>query len=93
MSDMQEREQTLHFDVRYEPSDAIFIAEVVELQGCIAMGATEAELVANLKVAIADYLELFRDAAHVVVSDPEPPLVPDGEGLRHSEMQVLAGAC
>jgi predicted RNase H-like HicB family nuclease len=35
------------------------IAEVPELQGCVAFGHSEAELQANLRTAVADYLELF----------------------------------
>ena len=47
-------------DIRYEPEDGIFIAEVREMQGCWASAPTKDLLVANLNSAINDYLEIFQ---------------------------------
>jgi predicted RNase H-like HicB family nuclease len=89
---MAMQELNLHVDVRFESGDEIYIAEVRELEGCIAFGRTEAELREKLQVAIADYLELVEDADEVTFVSGKttaPPLAQVGR----SEVQVLAGAC
>jgi predicted RNase H-like HicB family nuclease len=62
-------------DPRYEmiiywsAGDAAFIAEVPELPGCAANGATYEEAVANAKVIIAEWIETAMELGRPV---PEP---------------------
>jgi hypothetical protein len=51
----QRYKATMRVDMRYEPSDQIFIAEVEEL-GCWASGATEDEAIKALFEIVADRL-------------------------------------
>ncbi len=55
-----------------QDEDGMFVAEVPSLPGCISQGRTRAEVVRNIKEAIAGYLESLR--AH---DEPIPP--PIGE--------------
>ena len=48
--------------------DGVFVAEVPSLPGCISQGQTRVEATANIKEAIALYLESL--TAH---DDPVPP--------------------
>lgn len=48
--------------------DGVFVAEVPSLPGCVSQGKTRAEVVENIKEAIAGYLESLE--AH---SEPVPP--------------------
>jgi len=41
----------------YKDEDAIFVAECVELPGCISQGKTKEEAIENVKDAIKGYLE------------------------------------
>jgi len=41
----------------YKDEDNVFIAECVELQGCISQGYTKDEALLNIKDAIKGYLE------------------------------------
>jgi len=50
--------------------DGMFVAEVPSLPGCISQGKSRAEALANVKEAIAGYLESL--AAH---GDPVPPSI------------------
>jgi predicted RNase H-like HicB family nuclease/uncharacterized damage-inducible protein DinB len=72
------------------PSGGSFLANVVELPGCVARGSTKEEAVANVRVAFRDYLELLKargvstdhwvglDPATFVVKDPpEDRLIPE----------------
>ena len=86
---MSTQELTLHVVVRHEPEDGIFIAEVAELQGCIAMGYTEDELRKNIKSAIADYYEIFEGRTDVAVDDPQEDPVQD-VSRRASHVRVLS---
>jgi len=64
------------------PSGGSFLADVVELPGCVARGATKDDAVANVRRTFGDYLELMRargvstehwadlDPATFVVKDP-----------------------
>lgn len=62
-------------DVRYEiilywsQRDQAFIAEVPELPGCAADGATYQEALANVEVVIREWIETARDLGRPV---PEP---------------------
>lgn len=62
-------------DPRYEmiiywsDEDQAFIAEVPELAGCVADGATYEEAVANARVIIAEWLETARELNRPI---PEP---------------------
>lgn len=85
---MATEEQILNVDVRFESDDRIYIAEVRELQGCIAMGRDHVELEANLKSAISDYMEIF-EASEVLTIDGSVTFSDDLE--QHSEIRVLAG--
>jgi predicted RNase H-like HicB family nuclease len=88
------QEQTLHIDVRYDAEDAIFIAQVRELDGCIAFGRTEAEMVEKVKAAIIDYLELFENAHVEFLGEPSRLTGSAADDVvQHSEVRVLAGAC
>lgn len=40
--------------------DGVFVAEVPSLPGCVSQGRTRAEAMANVKEAIAGYLESLR---------------------------------
>jgi predicted RNase H-like HicB family nuclease len=51
-----------------QDEDGVFVAEVPSLPGCISQGQTRVEATANIKEAIALYLESL--AAH---NDPVPP--------------------
>ncbi len=49
--------------------DDAFIAEVPELAGCAADGATRQEALANVEVVIAEWLETAREIGRFI---PEP---------------------
>jgi predicted RNase H-like HicB family nuclease len=49
--------------------DAAFIAEVPELAGCAADGATRQEAIANVELVIAEWLETARQLKRPI---PEP---------------------
>ena len=51
-----------------QDEDGVFVAEVPSLPGCISQGMTREEAVANIKEAIAVYLESLE--AH---GEPVPP--------------------
>ncbi len=51
-----------------QDEDGIFVAECPGLPGCISQGTTRAEALANIKDAIAGYLESLR--RH---NEPVPP--------------------
>lgn len=50
--------------------DGVFVAEVPALPGCISQGATRNEALANIKEAIAAYLESLKQHG-----EPVPPSV------------------
>jgi antitoxin HicB len=50
--------------------DGIFVAEVPSLPGCVSQGATRAEALANIKEAIAGYLESLDQHG-----EPVPPSI------------------
>jgi predicted RNase H-like HicB family nuclease len=62
-------------DVRYEiilywsKEDGAFIAEVPELPGCAADGATYEEALANVEVVIREWIETARELGRPI---PEP---------------------
>lgn len=47
--------------IYWDKTDAIFVAEVPELPGCMAHGATKAEAVLHVEEAIALWLESARE--------------------------------
>ena len=53
----------------WSSDDDAFIAEVPELPGCAADGATRQEALANVEVVIAEWLETARDLGRTI---PEP---------------------
>jgi predicted RNase H-like HicB family nuclease len=53
-----------------QDEDGVFVAEVPALPGCISEGQTRAEVVENVKEAIAAYLESLE--AH---GEPVPPAI------------------
>jgi predicted RNase H-like HicB family nuclease len=53
----------------WSSEDDAFIAEVPELAGCAADGATRQEALANLEIVIAEWLETARELGRVI---PEP---------------------
>ena len=53
-----------------QDEDGVFVAEVPALPGCISEGQTRAEVVENVKEAIAAYLESLE--AH---GEPIPPAI------------------
>jgi len=54
--------------IYWEPEDGVFVAECPSLPGCISQGATRDEAIANIKDAIAGYLESLRKH-----NEPIPP--------------------
>lgn len=61
----------MKYRVLIEPDeDGVYVAEVPALPGCISQGRTRAEAVANIKEAIAAYLESLK--AH---NEPVPPAI------------------
>jgi len=59
----------MKYRVLVEPDeDGVFVAEVPSLPGCVSQGRTRAEAVANVREAIAAYLESLE--AH---GEPVPP--------------------
>lgn len=59
----------MRYRVVIEPDeDGVFVAECPSLPGCISQGSTRAEAVANVRDAIAGYLESFRQH-----DEPIPP--------------------
>jgi predicted RNase H-like HicB family nuclease len=55
--------------IYWSEGDEAFIAEVPELPGCAADGATYEEAVANAKVIIAEWIETARELGRAI---PEP---------------------
>jgi predicted RNase H-like HicB family nuclease len=53
----------------WSAEDSAFIAEVPELAGCAADGATRQEALANVEVVIAEWLETARELNRPI---PEP---------------------
>jgi len=53
----------------WSSEDDAFIAEVPELPGCAADGATRQEALANVEVVIAEWLETAREPGRSI---PEP---------------------
>ena len=53
----------------WSDEDGAFIAEVPELAGCAADGATRQEALANAEIAIAEWLDTARELGSPV---PEP---------------------
>lgn len=51
-----------------QDEDGVFVAEVPSLPGCVSQGQTRSEVLANIKEAIAGYLESLE--AH---GEPIPP--------------------
>lgn len=88
---MQDRQLTV--DITWHDDDAIFIAEVRELQGCIAMGKDHDELESNLRTAIGDYLEIFEDATVVEVGPLSAEMPAPAAKTTATHGKVLAGAC
>jgi len=61
----------MKFRVRVDvDEDGVFVAEVPTLPGCVTQGSTRAEALANIREAIATYLESLK--AH---GEPIPPSV------------------
>ncbi len=61
----------MKFRVRVDvDEDGVFVAEVPTLPGCVTQGSTRAEALANIREAIAAYLESLK--AH---GEPIPPSV------------------
>jgi predicted RNase H-like HicB family nuclease len=87
------QEQTLHIDVRYDAEDAIFIAEVRELDGCLAFGRSVEEMLEKTKAAIVDYLELIENAEVKFLDEPTQLTSETADDVvQHAEVRVLAGA-
>jgi predicted RNase H-like HicB family nuclease len=53
----------------WSDADQAFIAEVPELAGCAADGATRQEALANVEVVIAEWIETARELGRAI---PEP---------------------
>ena len=65
------REKQLRYEVilYWSREDAAFIAEVPELPGCVADGATYRDALANVEVIIREWIETAREAGRSI---PEP---------------------
>ena len=55
--------------IYWSEDDQAFIAEVPELAGCMADGATYQEALANAEIIIEEWLETARDLGRTI---PEP---------------------
>ncbi len=55
--------------IYWSEEDGVFIAEVPELAGCLADGATYQEALANAEIIIGEWLETARDLGRQI---PEP---------------------
>ncbi|HVF49797.1 MAG TPA: type II toxin-antitoxin system HicB family antitoxin [Pyrinomonadaceae bacterium] len=55
--------------IYWSKEDNAFIAEVPELPGCMADGASYAEAIANAEVIIAEWIETAKDLGREI---PEP---------------------
>lgn len=55
--------------IYWSEADGAFIAEVPELPGCAADGATSSEALANVDVIIQEWIETARDLGRAI---PEP---------------------
>ena len=53
----------------WSDEDGAFVAEVPELAGCAADGATRQEALANAEIVIAEWLETAREMGRAI---PEP---------------------
>lgn len=53
----------------WSDEDQAFLAEVPELAGCVADGATRQEALANVEIVIAEWIETARDLGRPI---PEP---------------------
>lgn len=53
----------------WSDEDGAFLAEVPELAGCAADGATRQEALANAEIVIAEWLETAREMGRAI---PEP---------------------
>jgi predicted RNase H-like HicB family nuclease len=61
----------MRYRVLIEPDeDGVFVAEVPALPGCVSQGTTRPEAIANIKEAIAAYLESLQKHG-----EPVPPPV------------------
>ncbi|MCU0670213.1 MAG: type II toxin-antitoxin system HicB family antitoxin [Myxococcota bacterium] len=61
----------MKFRIQIEPDeDGVFIATVPSLPGCISQGSTRDEALANVREAIAGYLESLREHG-----EPIPPSI------------------
>lgn len=55
--------------IYWSESDSTFVAEVPELPGCMADGATHQEALANAEVIIAEWIETAKGIGRAI---PEP---------------------
>jgi predicted RNase H-like HicB family nuclease len=55
--------------IYWSPADEAFVAEVPELPGCAADGATHQEALNNVEVVIQEWLETARELGRPI---PEP---------------------
>jgi predicted RNase H-like HicB family nuclease len=53
-----------------QDEDGFFVAEIPAIPGCISQGETRAEAVANIREAIAGYLESLKEH-----QEPVPPSI------------------
>ena len=58
--------------IYWSEEDKAFIAEVPELPGCAADGATRQEALANVEVVIAEWLDTARELGRPVMAVPGP---------------------
>lgn len=63
--------QTIHYTIilYWSDDDEAFIAEVPELPGCMADGATYQEALANAEIIIAEWIETARELGRPI---PQP---------------------
>ncbi len=76
----------MHYTVVIEPAAGNFSAYVPDLPGCVATGASEAEVTRTIRTAIREHIEILREhrepvpaprctAASVEVDEAELPAV------------------
>ena len=79
----------MRYSVVYEHGDTSWGAYVPDLPGCVAVGATRAEVENLIVEAIGAYLNDLRDSGQAVPRPAAPPdwsMSPESETLRSTQL-------
>ena len=58
-------------DLTWDPEDAVYVAEVPELDGCMSHGKTETQALRNVRQAIAGWIKTAK-ACKIKIPEPIP---------------------